>query len=149
MSQLSYDNQAVAFEGMLADNAPRDVKSGLLEGATHRFGLAVSKGTADGTVKSPAPAEAIAGVLFHQHAQEGDALVAGDVENVLTKGRMHVKVEDAVVEGGLVYVRTAAGELGAFRSDVDAGNAELLPGAKYGSSAGAGELAILDLNLPA
>lgn len=151
MSQTSYDNQAVAFEGMLADNSPRDVKSGLLEGSTHRFGLAVSQGTSDDQVKSPEAAEDVVGVLFHDHAMEERDLVAGDVKNVLTKGRMHVKVESAVVKGGDVYVRKVAGggeELGAFRHDADGGDAELLEGAKFDSSAGAGELAILDLNLP-
>ena len=71
--------------------------------------------------------------------------------NVLRKGRAYVQVEDAVVKGGLPFVRFVAGaseQLGAFRSDADTSDAVALPDARFVTSAGAGELAIVEINLP-
>lgn len=63
-------------------------------------------------------------------------------------GRIYVRVEDAVSEGGDVYVRytdpsTNYG-LGSFRSDADS-DAAKLPGASYRTSASAGGFAIVEL----
>lgn len=71
--------------------------------------------------------------------------------NVLRKGRAYVLVEDAVVKGGLPFVRfvaAASEQLGAFRSDADTSDAVALPNARFVTSAGAGELAIVEINLP-
>lgn len=71
--------------------------------------------------------------------------------NVLRKGRAYVQVEDAVVKGGLPFVRfvaAASEQLGAFRSDADTSDAVALPNARFVTSAGAGELAIVEINLP-
>lgn len=71
--------------------------------------------------------------------------------SVLIKGRIWVRVEDAVEARGQVYVRAIAGageRLGAFRSDADGSDAGLLKGAVYKTSAGAGELAIVEINRP-
>ena len=97
------------------------------------------------------------GVALHTHAVE-NALTGVNLGyepqsavSILRRGRVYVQVEDAVVEGGAVYVRHVAGageQLGAFRSDADTSDAGILPGASYRSSADAGGLAIVELNLP-
>lgn len=66
------------------------------------------------------------------------------------KGRIWVKVEDAVAEKGSVYCRytdaTAAYGLGSFRSDADTSDAALVPSAKYVVAAAAGGLALVELS---
>ena len=74
-----------------------------------------------------------------------------DVMNVLEKGTMFVRCEDAVTAGSGVYVRYATGTasvLGAVRSDADTSTAALLPGAKFLESASAGELVKIVINKP-
>lgn len=98
------------------------------------------------------------GVAVHTQALEQALLNAdnvgyplGSTMSVLRKGRVWVRVEDAVVVGGQPYVRCIAGageRLGAFRSDADGSDAGALPGSRYKTSAGAGELAIVEINLP-
>jgi hypothetical protein len=70
---------------------------------------------------------------------------------VMKKGRVWVRVEDAVAAEAAAFVRFVVGlpgqVLGAFRSDADAGNAAALPNAKFVTAAAAGGLALLDLNL--
>ena len=80
-----------------------------------------------------------------------DGYALGDAMSVCRKGRLYVQVEDAVVAGNDVYVRYVAdtGEtLGACRSDADTSDAAVLPSAKYRSSAAAGGIAIVEINLP-
>ncbi|MCK5318356.1 MAG: hypothetical protein KAJ55_10590 [Anaerolineales bacterium] len=100
----------------------------------------------------------VAGLAIHTHAVEQNK---GGINNlgyepqsamsVMRKGRAYVEVEDAVVKGGLPFVRFVAGageQLGAFRSDADTADAVALPDARFVTSAGAGELAIVEINLP-
>lgn len=71
--------------------------------------------------------------------------------SIARKARIYVEVEDAVLQGGTVYVRhTASGteKLGAFRSDADGTDASILPNAVYETSASAGNVAIVSINLP-
>lgn len=97
------------------------------------------------------------GVALHTQAVEnalsGESLGYSpeSAVSILRRGRVYVQVEDAVVEGAQAFVRHVAGageQLGAFRSDVDGSDASALPGAYYRKSAGAGELAVLEINLP-
>lgn len=100
----------------------------------------------------------VAGLAIHTHAVEQNK---GGINNlgyepqsamsVMRKGRAYVEVEDAVLKGGLPFVRFVAGaseQLGAFRSDADTADAVALPNARFVTSAGAGELAIVEINLP-
>ena len=100
----------------------------------------------------------VAGLALHTHAVEQNK---GGINNlgyepqsamsVMRKGRAYVEVEDAVLKGGLPFVRFVAGageQLGAFRSDADTADAVALPNARFVTSAGAGELAIVEINLP-
>jgi len=62
----------------------------------------------------------------------------------IVKGRVWVAVEDAVTDGGAVFVRFASGTLGAFRSDNAAGDAAQMPGAVYRSSTSGAGLAVVE-----
>jgi hypothetical protein len=96
------------------------------------------------------------GIALHTQAVE-NALTGDDLGydpqsavSILRKGEVWVQVEDAVSEGGQAYVRHVAGageQLGAFRSDADGTDASALPTGYYRSSAAAGELAKLEINL--
>jgi len=71
--------------------------------------------------------------------------------SVMRKGSIYVLVEDAVVDGGAVYVRHIAGAgetLGRVRSDGDSGDADILPGAAFRKTASAAGISIVELNLP-
>ena len=98
-----------------------------------------------------------AGIAVHSHASEQDK---GGINNlgyepqsamsVLREGRAIVRVEDAVVKGGLAFVRFVAGageQLGAFRSDADTADAVALPNATFKTSADAGGLAIVQVDV--
>lgn len=75
---------------------------------------------------------------------------ASQSASVMTLGECWVKVENAVVRKGQVFFRrnagTLANPLGGFRADADGGNAELIAGATFESSAGAGEFARVKLS---
>ena len=99
-----------------------------------------------------------AGIAVHSHAAEQDK---GGINNLgyepqsamslMRRGRVIVQVEDAVVKGGLPFVRFVAGageQLGAFRSDADTSDAVALPNSRFVTSSGAGGLAIVEINLP-
>jgi len=100
----------------------------------------------------------VLGVTVHTQAIEQAVLNANNVGyplasamSVLRRGRIWVVVEDAVIADAQAYVRAIAGageQSGAFRSDADTADAGLLPGSRFKLTAGAGELTILELNLP-
>lgn len=100
----------------------------------------------------------VLGVTVHTQAIEQAVLNANNVGypiasamSVMRKGRIWVYVEDAVVVGAQAFVRCVAGAgeyVGAFRSDVDGSDAGALPSSRFKLTAGAGELTILEINLP-
>lgn len=100
----------------------------------------------------------VAGISVHNHGVEQNkgginnlGYEPQSAMNLLKKGRIYVTVEDAVVKGGLPFVRFVAGateQLGSFRSDADTSDAVALPNASYVTSAGAGELAVVEVNIP-
>jgi hypothetical protein len=163
MSQIAYADQPNAFEGMKADSGKDDVLSFLAEGA-QLIGKLMVRGTdPDRQAKAPASSAEVTdpnsslGVLVHSHDRESDAGVSGatvkDKEEmgIMHKGRVYVKVEEAITPASPVFVRFASGgggsELGSFRQDADTATAVELPGVKYMSSAAAGEFAVLELDL--
>jgi len=98
------------------------------------------------------------GITVHSQAFE-QALLNADNEgyphqsamSICRRGRVYVEVEDAVTVGGQVFVRFSAGateQLGAMRSDADTADAVALPYARFKTSAAAGGIAIVELNLP-
>lgn len=144
--------------GQLGDIGQADVITRInAYGDTIPFGVFVTKGAAEREAVLPdASAEVTGtvglGVTLRSHTQPQDEGYAdGDPMSVIKKGRVWVPVEDAVTAESEAFVRfVAAGaeQLGTFRSDADGTDAVALPGAKFVSDAEAGELALLDLNLP-
>jgi hypothetical protein len=147
-----------ALPGQLADIGQADIVTRINETeASVPFGVFVTKGTAEGTAVLPEAATDITGpaglgVVLRSHTQpQGEGYAAGDPLPVIKKGRVWVPVEDEVEAETEAFVRFVAGtgeQLGAFRSDADGTDAVALPGAKFITDAPAGELALVDLNLP-
>lgn len=77
---------------------------------------------------------------------------AGEAVSMLTKGRIYVKVEDAVDADDLVYMRTvpaSATELaGQFRGTAVSNQTVQVTSARWIVGASAGELAVLEINQP-
>jgi len=93
----------------------------------------------------------VAGVVPFTPAASSLTPAAGTVVNLVRQGRVSVLSEDAVTEGGPVYVRMTAGDgesVGAFRGTPDSTNCALLQGARWASTTSAAGLAVLELNLP-
>jgi hypothetical protein len=157
--QTSYtDSMAVGTAGMIADNGPRDVLSRVNPSVVIPFGLAVTKGTADRDVKLPTStgeASAMVGVAIQPGilpvTSSGDpSYPVKSPVSVMRKGRVWVKVEEAVVAGDAAFVRFAAGtgtQLGAFRKSADTATAVAVTGARHLTSASANGLAVLELTL--
>lgn len=76
----------------------------------------------------------------------------GEAVSLLTRGRVYVKVENAVSSDDQVYLRFVSGgageEVGQFRSDNAGGNAVLVADARWIFGASAGGLAVLEINMP-
>lgn len=118
--QLSYTNElAIGLPGGRADSGPADIHSKVNPDVAIPFGVAVCAGTdPDREVKLPttaAEAAACLGVALRTQAMESSS--SGDPQypvkssvNVLTKGRVFVKVTEAVNAGDPVFVRFADGE---------------------------------------
>lgn len=121
MSQTNYPTSLpVGIPGMLADGRVNDIETGLNdETAPVKFGVAMTKGTGDRHYKLPAAStDTIDGFSVHSHAVNtigmsswpaGSGIGAGDVFNLLTRGRIYVQAEEAVVQDDVVYARFAYG----------------------------------------
>lgn len=174
MSQTSYsiDLDPVRVEGQLVDLAKSDTISALAEGAIP-YGKLMVRGTAstqtyqDRAVLPDAAGEitdvgSVLGISVADQGREQDPAVTlptypdKSAVPALRRGRVWVKVEEAVSNGGAVWVRFAAegalDELGAFgQDDGDEGSGATraqLPSAVYRTAAGAGEFAVVEINLP-
>lgn len=113
------------------------------------FGRAVIRGAADDTVVPVTGTAPIIGFTLRDRLIEGDAqaVPAHKEAKILTRGKLWVEAVDAVVEGAPVFVVNAAGaNQGKVRSNATGGVA--LPGARYGSSASAGQPVIVDFDIP-
>lgn len=155
---------AGAFAGMLADSSHQEIRSFVSEesSAEMRFGIMLCQGTADNGAKilntsSAAMATALVGILVHSHAYAKDTelgstgLKPKTTLNVLHRGRCWVTVEEAVTPASAVKVRAvAAGNevAGAFRDTADSTDCvDISKFARYLSSAGAGELALVEIDM--
>ena len=164
MSQTTtYVREAArAFAGMLGDSFEPDILSlGNEEAVAVAFGLAVRQGT-DGEKEFLLPSatgQEFAGVLVHTHSQDKPGELAttlgvdaGEVANVLRKGRIFVVVEEAIALTDSVFFRHTSGgggsQLGAFRTDADTATADQLTQAKWLSVTSAAGIALLDVNYP-
>jgi hypothetical protein len=148
----------VGFEGQLADINGYQMVTGVLEGAVNiPFGVGLKKGAAsdDGYLLPTLVGDLIEGISVHSHSRDNlgfAALAPADAGvkpaqnfNVLRKGSVYVKVEEAVAAHDVVFVRYAAGaggtQLGAFRKSADTATAAQLKGARYLTGALAGGIA--------
>jgi hypothetical protein len=160
MPQTSYSNSyTAAFEGMLADGAEPDIISKVNgEAATDLiFGRGVRE-TAAGAVNISAAGQTLLGVAVFEQKDTAALSGSGAIKpketfNVLRKGRIWVKAEQAIVVGDPVYVRhTVNGgttAVGRFRKDIDTANAILISNARWASTtSGADQMAVLEINLP-
>lgn len=156
MSQTTYAlSPDAAIAGMLGDpNSDAHIRSYANEEATTTpFGLAMVEGTLpeEQVLKPSAASQTFMGVGVHAHGSE-DLTAAGagtdEMMGILSKGRVWVQVDEAVVAGDPVFFRHtgAAADIGKFRNDADTANADALPGARF--VVGGSTLALLELNTP-
>lgn len=148
-------------EGGLAEmNSPTGIVSRTAQGATVPAGRFVGwhPGDPDRTVRLPSSIGEVqitgAGVVLFTaiNAVAQTAYAAGDQLSVVRRGRIQVRVEENVDPTSPVYVRFATGPtglaaLGGFRASSDSGTAALVVAARFTTTAFAGDLAVLDLNL--
>jgi hypothetical protein len=119
------------------------------------FGLALAQGTQDPECRLlAANTDKVIGVSVFSHADNINNGVEGyaaqSAVNVLRRGTIWVKVEEAVAAEDPVYVRAVAVSpevAGAFRKTADGADTIALSGCKFLSSAAAGGLALVDINI--
>lgn len=164
MSQTTMGAQdAVPFAGVVQSAEPGNPRSYTSEESSAEipFGVMVvlSSGSEDNGAKLPDDSGDVPlGVVCHSHAHAkptelGDTgLKPKATFGVLRKGTIWVQVEDAVDPGDAVRVRTVAGvgeQLGAFRAAADSTDTAVLTGAAWLTTAGAGGIALLELDMTA
>lgn len=164
MSQLDYSlDQAVGFEGQLADLQLKNVESHVAEGEVF-IGKMVTQGTALGQVLHPTTAggvtdeKLVKGLVIHSHTQESKypngsgnySYLDKAAIPVLTKGRAWVKPEDVITAAtSTVNCRYAGvGTKGALRGAAVGAETAVMPKAKWKTSTTAiGQLAQIELSL--
>lgn len=148
-----------AFAGQSGDSSNKQDDS-FINGETSAeipFGVVVQQGTADNECKLlSATNNVLVGVTLHSNAyapttELGTTGVKINVPlNVRSQGRVWVTVEEAVTPASNVLVRAVAtgNEVaGAFRDTADASDCIDISGfARYLTSAGAGELALVEFD---
>jgi hypothetical protein len=150
-----------ALPGLLVNLKPNSKESFVnANGTPIDFGLGVVRGSGDREAILPnAPGQEFLGVTIREGFREITTVggtvtnyAIGEMMNVLTQiGEIWVFVETNVSAGDSVYCRFAINSphiiLGAFRNDSDTvssvAHADLVPSAKFNSSASAGGLAKL------
>jgi len=160
--QTSYSvKQAASFAGLIADTYQgKDIVTKVNEDGVIYIGRLVSFDDGDLTAKHPAAAADITGkaigVVAHSHNNQSknDGLDPNyEIKkpfDVMKKGRIWVKSEDAVTAyNSTVNVRYVAGSgvVGGFLGAAVSMETAVLPNARWITSCGAGELAVLEVNL--
>jgi len=170
--QTSYSvSPPVAVAGMIADTRNYESQTGINAETSLALapGLYVVRVVATQGVKAPAAAAAITGGLaggfiIHQDLHINPLVVTNtdralfqpkEPLGYMRRGVIWVQVEDAVTDGAAVFIRYTARltntTLGKARSDADTASsvdyAVALPGARFASSAGAGEFAKVRFNV--
>ncbi len=154
---------ARALPGMLADSAPRDILSGIVDAASGvapgRFAVRTAGGNFAGAHPSATFAAAAAlGLVLHQHhartpTSDSNNEVYDDESEFpfLRHGRAWCVIEDAFDAGDALFVRFATGSggtsLGALRTDADTASAVAVTGLRVLTSGGAGDLGLVEINL--
>ncbi len=129
----TYDaNQPTAFAGMVAEGqTARDVASKVVETAEVAFGLAVGRGTGDGSVKLSGAG--FDGITVADKSRDADKFDVGEVAGVMRKGTIWVTASTAVDPSDPVTFTAATGVIGA-------GLATTITGAKFETTATLNEL---------
>lgn len=158
MSQTSVAEQSAAFAGMKGDAGDDHVISRAAE-EDIPFGKLVVLGT-DKDKQCALPDAAgditdgklVLGVSLQSHAMEQSSARNGylelDMVSIMHKGRVYVKVEEAVTPADAPVVRHAAGGLGLGSfAKTDDGDHAALANARYLTSAAINGLALLEVDL--
>lgn len=163
MSQTSYSlSMSTAVAGLPGDaaGAPQVIDSYANPVDEIAFGCAVQQVSGDDSaIELPDNGSAIIrGVAVRDLAEENGSAGADNTFPVnsavpiMKKGKIWVRVEEAVTPASDVYARyTVNGgntQLGAFRTDADAGKAIQITQARFLSSTSGSGLALLEINLP-
>ncbi|MEA3330614.1 MAG: hypothetical protein U9Q29_02850 [Campylobacterota bacterium] len=154
--QTSYTvDHVVGYAGSVVDSSLKNIISKMVETGPISQGLAVTRGTGDNQVlKATATGADFMGVAVATTAGQADSLDAFEYQedsaiNLLGFGRIYVICENGCVPGDAVFFRHTVGTgsvIGAFRTDADTATADEITNATFESTAGAGELAILQLS---
>lgn len=129
----------VAYAGMIAEtNENRDVASRKIETASVAFGLAVGRGTADGSAKLAGAG--FEGITVADKTRTADLYAVGEVAGVLRRGTIWVTAGAAVTPADTVYFAAATGVI----SNISAGGTAIA-GAKFETTAANGALVRLFL----
>lgn len=155
--QTNYpDTQPAAVAGHQATQIPATVISRTVEGAAIGFGVAVAQGTADkGCVAfAGSGASAALGITLLDRSAAGTTVVSGQVTartadkfgvgesaRIITKGDVWVVCASGCSAGDPVYVRPSNGDF----QDSSANSAVQIAGARWDTSAQAGQLAVVRL----
>jgi hypothetical protein len=133
-------------EGKATGGAPVKFESRFADAAIPAGRFVVIGATASKSCKLPAASGDVGnktlGVAIWDEAKEpnssGSDYDAGEMVSIGYEGEFWFKAEDAVTEGGAVYVRYTAGSgsqtVGRVRSDADTSKAAALEGAKFMNS---------------
>ncbi len=155
--QTTYEAERPAgFEGQRATLDVVSIISKAAEGSDIAFGRAVVRGTADDQAQLPSIAgEDFLGIteMTTAWSQDENDLHQYDENremNIMRMGEIWVYTEVAVVPGDPVFFRHTANTapldvIGRFRKDADTARADQIPGATFETTAGAGELAKVQL----
>ena len=156
---------AIGLEGQLSDSGhDAHVRSAVNATQAMEFGRAAMQGTNPEDVTLPTGTAAdFAGVTMFSHVGSGDTTSTGipatTPVNLLRKGRIKVIPETVVDVGDPVYYRfqNAGADpeaIGRFRNDDDAASGDVvrlddtLPVRWASKTTAAGQVAVLELNLP-
>lgn len=123
----------VGYAGMLVDASLSDVASKTVETAAVAFGLAVGRGTADGSVKLSGTG--FEGITVADKTRTADSYAVGEVAAVARKGTVWVTAGAAVAVSDTVYFAAATGVI----SNISAGGTAIT-GAKFLAAAASGAL---------
>lgn len=127
---------AAGYAGMIADTALCDVSSRIVENAVVAFGLAVGRGTADGSCRLGGTG--FEGITVADKSRDGndtavDQYDVGEMAGVIRKGTIWVTASTNVSPADPVTFTAATGVIGA-------GLATTIAGAKFETTVTSGNL---------
>lgn len=141
------------FVGQVADIEVKNTVTKVNTDAEIGFGVAVAFDGDEGmkALTSSSTSANICGITVREYQHVGEGIPAHATATVMTMGVVAVKVATDVTVGSAVYAGTGANVLGQFTNVAGSGAtlAVALTGAKFRTSAKAGEIALVALNVGA